>query len=344
MISPTSELAMQWARTALEQYELRQPSIVFLGHSDNLTFRVEEPGGTLYLLRLHQPVLRYWRGIRQKPEVIAAELEWLEALAWEGHFTVQQPVRTRSGELVALISRGLSAPESTQGGDEAAPLPATLLTWLEGEHFSPAAPNAPSIVENYGALVARLHAFSTTWEPPAGLARPAYDLAHFRRVLSRLVRGVDQGFFTDEIYRTLRATIRKLLEQISLEPDDRQHWGMIHADLHMGNFLVQGSQAIPIDFSFCGLGHYAFDLSICLAGGLHANLRPNFLAGYRAVRALPEDDLAVVGAYALAGRLSYYAYQIDNPVEREWLRRRLPEVAHHECARYLAGESILWSL
>lgn len=329
---PSPEQARRWAGAALEQYALRSPSLCFLGHSDNLTFRVEEQGGALYLLRLHAPVLASWRGIRQKPEAIAAELAWIEALA-AGGFTVQEPVRTRAGALVAAVDTG-------QGES----IPATLLTWLEGEHFAPALPQAQALVYQYGQLVARLHNFSTEWQAPEGMVRPVYDYDHFKRILSHLLRGVDREVHFEAIYHKLRATNRKILEQISRLPDGPEHWGMVHADLHMGNFLVHDGQVIPIDFSFCGFGHYLFDLSVCLAGGLRADLRPAFLDGYRSTRGLSEQDLEVVGAYALAGRLSYYAYQIDNPAEREWLRRRLPEVVTNECRRYLEGETVLWSL
>ena len=87
-----------------------------------------------------------------------------------------------------------------------------------------------------------------------------------------------------------------------------------------------------------------FDLSVCLAGGLKAALRPIFLDGYRSVRALPESSLRAVDAYCLAGAMSYYAYQIGNPAERAWLQRRIPEVANGIYTRFLAGERIFWGL
>lgn len=329
---------LERAIAALDRYPLRVAEVVYLGHSDNMTFRVAGPDGALYLLRLHRPVLAYWAGIRQLPEVIASELAWLEALAAQGGFYVQQPVRTRDGDLVAVL--GLPGEE---------PLPATLLTWLPGSHFSPGAPGAnpdrtAALVERYGELVARLHAFSAGWNPPAGLIRPEYDYDHFNRIFSRLSRGVDLGIYSEEIYWMLRAACQLILNEISALPDDPEHWGMIHADLHVGNFLVEGERVFPIDFSFCGFGHYLFDLSVCLTGGLLAGLRPVFLRGYRSVRPLPESELRAVEAYALAGRLSYYAYQVDNPAERAWLQRRIPEVVQNECARFLRGDTILWNI
>ncbi len=325
-----------WAKAALEQYELKAPTIAFLGHSDNITYRVEELDGTRYLLRLHRPALHYWAGIRQLPDVIGSELTWLEALAMEGGFAVQRPVRTRKGEMVAVV----------EVENEPAPLPATLLTWLEGEHFSASSENASAQIRRLGSLVARMHRFASTWSPPAGFIRPQYDLDHFKRIYARLLRGVDLGVFSEEIYWSLRAASQVILNQIEALPVNPQCWGMVHADLHVGNFLV-GSGAlsiIPIDFSFCGFGHYLFDVSVCLAGGLKPSLAPAFLSGYRGVLPLPEEDLRAVEAYALTGRLSYYAYQIDNPSEKAWLQRRIPEVAQNQVKRFLGGQRILWDL
>jgi Ser/Thr protein kinase RdoA (MazF antagonist) len=325
----------EWGQRALQQYALDKPTLCFLGHSDNITFRAEEPARALYLLRLHRPALNYWSGIRQLPEVIASELAWMEALALQGGFAVQQPVRTRASELVASL-----AVENEER------IPVTLLTWLVGQHFSTASPAAAGQVERLGELVANMHEFASRWAPPAGFIRPKYDLDHFRRVLARLLRGVDLGVFSEEVYWSLRAVSQAILNEIEILPDGPEHWGMIHGDLHVGNFLVADSEPviIPIDFSFCGFGHYLFDISVCLAGGLKASLAPAFLSGYRRVRSLPDDDLRAVEAYALTGRLSYYAYQIDNPAEQAWLRRRIPEVAENQVARFMRGQRILFDL
>lgn len=324
---------IEWAQQALSQYPIEDYALCFLGHSDNLTFRVTGPDGINSLLRLHTPVVQYLEGIRQLPEVIASELTWMEVLRLEGGFPVQQPFHTRDGSWVAVIE-----------GEEGEIIPCTLLSWLEGDHFLPAAPDAAKQVQRFGSLAARMHEFSVHWSPPAGFIRPQYDRDHFQRIFARLLRGADFGIFSEDIYRTLRAVGQSILSEIEALPSGSGDWGMIHADLHVGNFLVNGEQIVPIDFSFCGFGHYWFDVSVCLAGGLRADLRPAFLEGYRAVRPLPEADLRVIEAYALAGRLSYYAYQMDNPTERSWLTSRIPQVAAGECARFLSHESFLFDM
>lgn len=310
--------------------------MTFLGHSDNITFRVEETGGALYLLRLHRPSLDYWNGERQRPEYIASELTWLEALAEDG-FLVQRPLRTRQGNLVTF-------PEL----DGAGRVPATLLTWLSGRHIRVAgadmAQSAAAEVECLGELVGRLHEFSAHWAPPPDFVRPHYDEDYFQRLFARLLHKVDPAVFSQEVFWTLQATCRKIIDDIHRLPVEPETWGMIHADLHLGNVLVQDDaeqpRIAPIDFSFCGFGYYLFDLSVCLTGGLNPALRPAFLKGYRARRPLAENALALAEAFNLASRLSYFAYQIDNPAERAWLQRRLTDVVANDCARFLKADAL----
>jgi Ser/Thr protein kinase RdoA (MazF antagonist) len=321
------------AQAAVTQYPVDAASLCFLGHSDNLTFRVDARDGGFYLLRIHKPVIDFYSGIRQLPEVIASELSWMEALSSEGGIVVQQPVHTRSGELVGVVE-----------DESGKAIPCTLLTWLGGRHFSPAEPHVPQLIERFGELTAQLHRFSAHWSPPAGFIRPSFDEDHFRRIFARLLRGADQDIFSERVFRILRSASQAILTEITPIDMDPEQWGMIHADLHVGNFLVNDHTLHPIDFSLCGFGSYLFDLSVCLAGGLKPELRPLFLAGYRRLRPLPETSLRTVDAFALAGRLSYYAYQIDNPSERNWLRQRLPQVAEGVCAQFLKGEPILLDL
>jgi Ser/Thr protein kinase RdoA (MazF antagonist) len=321
------------ARAAAAQYPVEVASLCLLGHSDNLTFRVDSPDGASYLLRIHQPVIAFYSGIRQLPEVIASELAWMEALSQEGVAGVQRPVQTREGNLVGTVD-----------DERGQPVPTTLLTWLEGQHFSPSGGDVPGLITRFGELVARLHSFSAQWTPPPGFIRPSYDEDHFRRIFARLLRGADLDIFSERVFRILRSAGQSILTEIAPISREPQDWGMVHADLHVGNFLVHDDALRPIDFSLCGFGSYLFDLSVCLAGGLSPELRPHFLVGYRSQRPLPDTHLRTVDAYALAGRLSYYAYQIDNPSERSWLRQRIPQVAEGVCVQFLKGEPILLDL
>lgn len=324
------EQLFRMAENALSQFPVEEYRLSFLGHSDNLTFRVETAQQELFLLRIHLPVLPNYRGFQPEESAISAELTWLDALCNEGGVDVQRPVATRSAGWVGHIVQ-----------EQGRSVPVTLLTWLPGEHFSPAAPGSEVLAERFGVLVAKLHNFSVAWKAPEGFDRPRYDTKFFRRQMKHLSRGFDHDIISEPDARQLQATSRAILRIIDDLPQTAQYLGLVHADLHVGNFLVDGSRIIPIDFSLCGFGHYLFDLSVCVSGGLKGELRESFLAGYQSLRPLEPGDRRVIEAYALAGRLSYFSSQMVNPTERSWLQRRLPQVIQNDCARFLAGESII---
>ena len=67
---------------------------------------------------------------------------------------------------------------------------------------------------------------------------------------------------------------------------DPAGYGLIHADLHLGNVLDHYGQARPIDFDDAAWGHYAVDLAIA-ADSVPEALRPVLLGGYQTVGPLP---------------------------------------------------------
>jgi Ser/Thr protein kinase RdoA (MazF antagonist) len=77
-----------------------------------------------------------------------------------------------------------------------------------------------------------------------------------------------------------------VLRQLAGLPKGREVYGLIHADLHFGNFFVepQGGTITLIDFDDCAYGWYAMDLAMLLfdalvlhSGGDEDTFGENFL-------------------------------------------------------------------
>lgn len=320
-------LSLDLAARAIYQFPLEVARVQPLRRSDNLTWRVETRDGKVYLLRVHQSLNAAMAGARQRPDCVQSELYWLQALA-DGGMEVQRPMRAKNGSLVAMVqAHGKLSP-------------CTLLTWLEGELFDEKRHNRPEVARSYGSLAARLHKQALAWNPPQDFIRPAQDAAHFQRLFGEFKKGLQWGLIQAEDWPVLSETCARLVSDMEDAEGIPRQWGLIHADLHVGNVLVRGARVLPIDFSLCGWGSLLFDLSIALFGGLPARLRPTFLEGYRALRPLPDDLLPRVELFGLVGLLSYCAYQIENPANHEWLVSRIPRLAAGECRRYLAGQPV----
>ena len=136
------------AQDALSHYDLPDAQVIFIGQSQNTTFRVETPTGNKFLLRTHAGIGANKddsQDVWQELPVVQSELLWLQALHRDTPISVPQPVRNRSGKLVTKVSNP-AFPKL---------LSCTLLRWVEGEHLK--AEPTPEQVRLLGKLMAQLH-------------------------------------------------------------------------------------------------------------------------------------------------------------------------------------------
>lgn len=312
-------------KAALQAYPIVSPTITFLRHNENITFRVvDRQTNETYLLRIHAPLTEAFQGERQQPEMIASELCWLEALSNETELTLQRPVRTKNSELVALV----------EGNQEA--IPCSLLHWLEGEPF----PDIPSTVQatRLGTIVATLHAHARAWIIPETFTRPAYDLAFHEQQINKLASGVSMGVIREEDYATIQGTLACVLAVLG---QAQELLLLIHADLHCGNLLASGKAVYPIDFSLSGFGLPLFDLGTCLTC-LPSDLRPACLEAYQQRETLPSAFPLLIDACFLLSRMGAYVYMLPNSAEHAWLKERIPRFVAQECRLFLAEKPLLF--
>lgn len=323
-----------WARSALAQFAITASDLTPLRHNDNLTFHVAvRDTAKHYLLRIHTPLTESFSSIRQQPAALTSELLWLEALARDTSLTIQEPVRTPQGHLIASVS--VPSGERT--------IYCTLLRWVDGEPLDPGAPDAPLHVERLGYVVAALHAHARSWTPPLDFVRPSYDLAYFRKQMTAFDAGVSAGLITPHDYEALRETTASILALLATIAVDQSSWGLTHTDLHPGNYLLYPHDMRPIDFSLCGFGYLLFDLATVLASHKPA-LRQPFLNGYLEHRWLSADETRLLEAFCLLTRMGAYVFMLPNPAEQEWLRGRIPRFVAHECRRFQSHEPLLFEM
>lgn len=111
-----------------------------------------------------------------------------------------------------------------------------------------------------------------------------------------------------------------LQEAIDGMGTDERVFGLIHADLHHGNYLFHGQEVRAIDFDDCGWGHFLYDLAVTQ---WYLQARPDFqalrqahLEGYSSIRPLDEEQLSQISTFIAARTLLmalYMAGRVDNP-------------------------------
>ncbi len=276
------------AEWALAAYGLDDASLRFIQHGENAIYRVDAPGSdavaaaagpyipSRYVLRIHA---------MDDEEAIASELTWLIALSQEAGLPVPAPVPTPGGEhLVRVVT-----PEMPQGKI------VTLLRWLDARRL--AAGLRPQHLAALGQVVARLHAFSASWQPPAGFTRCHWDWdsqlggSMFDDSREELVASMPVQF--REPFEAVSQAAKQAMAALGKDP---KAYGLIHADLYPENVLFRAGQAYPIDFEDCGYGYWMWDIAVALCRWAWdvewERMRDAFREGYARVRTLPEAQWA----------------------------------------------------
>ena len=315
------------ADAALSHYDVSPKSLTFIGHGDNLTFRVDTHKER-FLLRIHAARAATLRGDWQSAGAIASELEWLSALRRDTDIVAQSPVAAREGGFVCSVD--------LQGSV----VSCTLLSWINGEALSIDAPRTPEQITALGSLLAKLHGHARRWIPESGFTRPSYDGTDLQAHLSSIDTLIDSKVIPAACGPVFKETMLRLRQIVAQYRPDSRLWGLIHADLHESNYLACAGILRPIDFSRCGFGFYLFDI----AGTLHhvgEKSYTHFFAGYRQSGELPDGYERLLDAFFLWRLLANFSFLASSPQEVAYLSKTIPWTLERYFNPFLAGQPIL---
>jgi len=294
------------ALAALRAFPVEPDAVDLVSLAENVTYRVvDRRDGMAYALRLHRP---WYHTIDE----LVSERAWIRALADAG-VAVQMPVRTRDGQEYASVTvpgtgerRFAGLARWTAGRVLAEVLRETTDIRIAEQHFA-----------QLGAVTASLHEQAATWQPPAAFTRHALDADGLMGSAPRW------GPFWD--HRALSAAERRLMLDVrarlheALARLDRQRcvYSVIHADMHPGNVLVDGDRLTVIDFDDAAWGWHAYDIAVAL---VHQQDSPNlaglelaYVAGYRSMRPISEQNLMLVPMFRLVRGLAQIGWYHQRP-------------------------------
>jgi Ser/Thr protein kinase RdoA (MazF antagonist) len=275
------------ALRALDAYPLVDPQLRFIA-DENATFRVDATapdGRDRFLLRVHRPA-RHGRNV-DSAAAIGSELVWLMALRAGTGLLVPAPFRTADGKLTAVAA----SPDVTE------PRVCSVLRWMDGRVHA-AAPR-PVHLRRLGSVMARLHNHADQWRIPPGFVRIRWDWETFfgdTMIYGRTNAADVWDLLPDDLRRRfaqVASSMRRLMTHLG---DGADNFGLIHADLHLGNALFWRGEVRVIDFDDCGFGYWLYDIAVALWELRYRNDYEDFqsalIDGYTEHRPLPPGGLA----------------------------------------------------
>ncbi|MEK5025864.1 phosphotransferase enzyme family protein [Paenibacillus sp. FSL M7-1046] len=321
---------MHHAEEVLALYSISEPAIEFIRHNENMTFKVTDTSDDKqYLLRIHKPATAGLFGIQHTLEGLKSEMYLLQGLSQKNSLRVQKPSVNREGQFVSEYT-----------ANEFGSCYATLLEWIEGSTLTLQEDNIGQIVFALGEKLADLHHFSRESALPA-LTRPVYDAARIDSAIEELKYGIEASLYSQEHYEIIREVLEYVKGQLR-DLDAQQEWGLIHADVQLGNVIITNEGPCYIDFGLFGYGYYLFDLGSA-SSILPSELRQTLLLGYASRSTFTFDQVRYIEGLIFMDIFISYLFFIHDFDRNGWIKEDAAKVCDTLCRDFLAGKEVYYS-
>lgn len=232
------------------QYGFSSKAVVSpLSESENKIYLVSDPECEhKYVIRVNSGRLAY-----HTRACIESELQWMMALYQDTDIEVPEVAAATDGSIVQRINF------SSDGAQRFA----AVYSFLPGAE--PSEENLNTGFKRLGRLTAKMHIHVRDWMAPTSFERPLLTPANILE--DKLNWGPWQaGEDIDASRHDLLCRVEdRIREDLATVPEDKDHFGLIHADLRLANLLVDGDRTAIIDFDDCGFGWYFYDLAAALS-------------------------------------------------------------------------------
>jgi Ser/Thr protein kinase RdoA (MazF antagonist) len=289
------KVATQLAEQALSLYDLpRNARVHLISLSENEIYKVEDPAGKGWVLRLQRP------GYQSRNSLVS-EIVWLVALRRDGVCATPVPVAGLNGEWVQVV------PQPTAGESRNV----VLFEWEQGDH--------PRInmdlrqcFKSLGAITAQMHTHSRKWRRPDDFERFTWNFETALGEAPRWGRWRDALGMNASRLDLFGRTVELMRERLACYGSGPDRFGLAHCDLRLDNVLMHGREIKVIDFDDCGFGWYMYDAATPLSFYEHlphgSSLIQLWLEGYRTVSAVSQAEEEEIPTFVMLRRLLLVAW------------------------------------
>ncbi|MEM7341273.1 MAG: phosphotransferase [Actinomycetota bacterium] len=322
---PTAEQSVAAVRIAAPWWGLDAANVEVVSESENVVCSLTEPSGRRVIVRLHRP------GYNSVDE-LTSEVAWVDSLRRAG-LPVPTPVPTLTGDYYRAVPVG---DEQRQAG---------VVAWVNGAPLgSPVSATAESVADHYariGEIAAAIRAHDAAWSAPPAFVRRRWDAEGLLGSRPLWGRFWEVGALSSEHRQLFTRAREELLALLESLPQTGDRFGLIHADLHLGNIMADGAHVTAIDFDDAGYGWFVYELAVALHPVLddpaYADARQRLLEGYRRVHPFDEHEEALIDAFLVIRCLIIVGWLDARPeLPVHSLFHELVEQAADVAGRYLA--------
>lgn len=207
-----------------------------LGDFENYVYQTSKDGEEL--------ILRITHSSHRKLEELLSEVDWMSFLRTEG-------VKVPRG----IPSQNRNMVEAREAGDSSV-FYASVFSKAEGKPISVHSPEFnKELFHVWGRAVGKMHAATKSYVPSADIVpRMQWDEEELLTV-EKYIPAEDQ---------LIVQNTKELLNLLQTLPKHKNNYGLIHTDVHSGNFFYDGKEIQVFDFDDCCYHWFASDIAIPL--------------------------------------------------------------------------------
>jgi amicoumacin kinase len=256
----------------LENFRL-ESKVKKLGDFENYVFEVYREDKPL--------ILRVTHSTHRSMDEIHAELDWMKYLN-RHNVNCPRPFTSKSGY---LIEKATAADGSQFFACLSSKVPGYQVK-VKSEQFN------EQLFTAWGKAIGQMHAVTKTYHPEKNL-RPSWEEEELLNI---------ENYVQEEPEVILNT--KTLIKDLKGLPKNRDTFGLIHSDIHSGNFFYDGESVHVFDFDDCSYHWFASDIAIPLYYSIFygwqgasvqeievfaKNFLTPFMEGYETYNSLPEN-------------------------------------------------------
>ncbi len=187
-------------------------------------------------------ILKITHSLRRTTDYLMGELEFVNTLR-EAGLPGCSAVPSPAGRLIETVDDGKGGYFLAYSFEKA-----------DGDHIKPAQFDE-KFVKNLGALMAQMHKVAKSYVPSS---------TSYRRIdfLKEDIFELERWIPEEEELAMKQA--RAVLNKSRSLSEESNVFGLIHGDLHMGNFFMDGDTIVAFDFDDASYSHYANDIAVAM--------------------------------------------------------------------------------
>lgn len=220
---------------ASSKYKMELGSLRKVGGFENYVYG--------YTLEGKEYILRITHSSHRSSEMVQSELDWVEYLS-KNNANVCIPIYSLHNNLVEII------PVSHDNY-----FIATAFSKAPGRHMVKDDATEP-LFKQWGKSIGKMHCLTKSYVQKDGIMnRPIwYDDPIFYNANEYLP--FDHKIVADKLY--------ELVDKLKELPKEKDGYGLIHTDIHSGNFFIDGGNITVFDFDDCSYQYFISDIAIAL--------------------------------------------------------------------------------